>query len=157
MSKKFHVNEEFEFNDSEMNAELLHREGDWFHLLVNGQKRKARLDSVSADGKTFHVRTEGEFFTVNVKNDLDQLVDQMGLSNLDDSAVGDVEAPMPGKVLEVRVSEGDEVTAGTPLMVLEAMKMENVLKATGAGKVQKILVEKGITVDKGQLLIEMTS
>ena len=157
MSKMYHVNEDFEFPGSSLDVELIHQEGEWFYLLVNGHKRKARLDSISQDGKRIRVRTEGEFFTVEVKTELDQLVDQMGLSNLDENAVGDVEAPMPGKVLEVKVQEGEEVAAGTPLMVLEAMKMENILTATGAGRVEKILVKKGITVDKGQLLIEMTS
>jgi biotin carboxyl carrier protein len=61
---------------------------------------------------------------------------------------------MPGLVIEYFVKEGDEVQAGDKLMILEAMKMENVIKATGEGKIKKLVVSKGNTVEKNQLLIE---
>jgi biotin carboxyl carrier protein len=65
-----------------------------------------------------------------------------------------LKAPMPGLVIEYFVKEGDEVQAGDKLMILEAMKMENVIKATGEGKIKKLVVTKGNTVEKNQLLIE---
>jgi biotin carboxyl carrier protein len=60
---------------------------------------------------------------------------------------------MPGKVLAVNVSVGEEVEIGKSLLTLEAMKMENVIKAEGIGKVKSIEVETGNTVDKGAVLI----
>ncbi|MCL4155747.1 UNVERIFIED_CONTAM: hypothetical protein GTU68_052685 [Idotea baltica] len=61
---------------------------------------------------------------------------------------------MPGLVLNIRVSPGDEVAEGDTLLVLEAMKMENVIKAVGNGTVKEIKVGHGDKVDKGQILIQ---
>ena len=69
--------------------------------------------------------------------------------------VNDIKAPMPGLILEVNVKEGDEVKEGDYLLVLEAMKMENALTAPRDAVIKSISVEKGQTVEKNQLLIEM--
>lgn len=65
-----------------------------------------------------------------------------------------LKAPMPGLVLRVLVTAGQSVTPGQGLVVLEAMKMENELRATAAGTVRTVLVEAGAAVDKGKLLLE---
>ncbi len=67
-----------------------------------------------------------------------------------------VNAPMPGSVLEVKVSIGDSVNEGDVLVVLEAMKMENELTASQAGTVGQVLVKKGDTVNSGDPLIVLT-
>jgi propionyl-CoA carboxylase alpha chain len=64
-------------------------------------------------------------------------------------------APMPGKIVEVLTEEGREVRAGEPLLILEAMKMQNELQAPSAGKVGKILVKGGQSVLKDDLLVEI--
>jgi biotin carboxyl carrier protein len=68
---------------------------------------------------------------------------------------GTIVSPMPGRVLKILVKEGDEVTAGHPLIVVEAMKMENELSCARDGKVLKILVTPGQTVESGARLIEV--
>ncbi len=62
-------------------------------------------------------------------------------------------APMPGKVLQVSVKPGDAVNAGDPLLILEAMKMENVLAAEIAGTIKDVHVKAGEMVDPGKLLV----
>jgi biotin carboxyl carrier protein len=62
-------------------------------------------------------------------------------------------APVPGKIVQVFVKPGDSVDEGTPLVVLEAMKMENELRAPKRGKVTAVLVKKGDTAERGQLLV----
>lgn len=61
---------------------------------------------------------------------------------------------MPGLVLEISVADGQEVNAGDSLLILEAMKMENIIKSPGQGVIDEILVKTGQAVDKGQLLIK---
>ena len=64
-------------------------------------------------------------------------------------------APIPGKVVAVKVAPGDEVTPGQPLVVLEAMKMENELASEQAGRVALVHVAAGDTVEGGELLVEL--
>ncbi len=70
-------------------------------------------------------------------------------------AGGQVRAPMPGLVVRIAVRPGDVVAPGQGLVVLEAMKMENELKATAAGVVQAVRVEPGAAVEKGQVLVDL--
>ena len=65
-------------------------------------------------------------------------------------------APMPGLIVRVSVQEGDAVSAGQGLVVMEAMKMENELRATAAGTVQRVLVAPGTAVEKGAILVELS-
>jgi pyruvate carboxylase subunit B len=64
-------------------------------------------------------------------------------------------APMPGMIVRVNVAEGDVIQAGQGLVVMEAMKMENELRATSGGAVRRVLVAPGTAVEKGTLLLEM--
>ena len=70
--------------------------------------------------------------------------------------VNDLKAPMPGLVLDILVSEGQTIQKGDNLLVLEAMKMENNLKATNDAVVKKIKVSKGDKVEKNTVLIELS-
>ena len=81
------------------------------------------------------------------------LMEQMGISASAASKHEQLKAPMPGKVLEIKVSVGQEVKQGEPLLILEAMKMENVLKASHDVTVAEINIKQGDTVDKGQVLL----
>jgi biotin carboxyl carrier protein len=65
-------------------------------------------------------------------------------------------SPMPGKVVKINVKEGDEVTEGTVMIVVEAMKMENNITATAKAKVKRILVTEGEMVDNKKQLIELS-
>ena len=71
-------------------------------------------------------------------------------------AAGELTAPMPGQVRAVKVSEGDAVTKGQTLMILEAMKMEIRIQAPSNGSVKKLYVEQGQTVEREQMLIEVS-
>jgi biotin carboxyl carrier protein len=66
-----------------------------------------------------------------------------------------VRAPMPGKVVKIEVAEGSQVVPGTGIIVLEAMKMENEIKASIQGVVDKVYVEAGKAVEKGELLLSI--
>lgn len=68
---------------------------------------------------------------------------------------GAIHTPIPGQIINISVSKGDKVLTGQKLMVLEAMKLENVITSTIDGTVKNILVTDGDIVQQGQLLIEI--
>ena len=126
-----------------------------YHLLLEGRAYHCRIvEELTAD-KRVTVVINGRQFTFGVKDRYDLMVKELGYATVSTAATNQVLAPMPGLVLDVLVAEGDAITVGTPLMVLEAMKMENVLKAEGDGIIGRIHVEHGQAVDKRQLLIEL--
>jgi biotin carboxyl carrier protein len=81
------------------------------------------------------------------------LLKSLGFDDLNAKKVNEIKAPMPGLVLDVRVSEGDTVKKGDAILVLEAMKMENIIKSPTDGIIKKINVKKGVAVEKNQVLI----
>ena len=72
-----------------------------------------------------------------------------------EAGLREVRAPMPALVVSLEVSQGDRVTSGKGLIVLEAMKMENEIRAQHEGTVGEILVKEGDAVDKGDLLMRL--
>jgi len=154
MSLKFDIDGKFEFNQlSEL--EWIPLGNNKFHCLKNGKKFIAEIKSISDDGKQMEIRIAGHNYQVKIQEELDQLIESMGLDQIAAGKLSSVHAPMPGMVLEVLVQPGQEIEPGADLLILEAMKMENVIQADGSGIVSNVVIEKGAAVDKGQLLIEM--
>jgi biotin carboxyl carrier protein len=99
------------------------------------------------------VRINGVRRAARVMDERTKLLEKMGMSVQAGAGTGDVKAPMPGKVLKVLVKPGDAVEEGQSLLVLEAMKMENVIKAVLSGEVSNVPISEGQAVEKGALLI----
>lgn len=127
------------------------REG-YVSLIVDGRSLPVSVEP-AGDG-TMRVTLAGQRTEVQVKDEQDLLVEEFGLG-ADEAAGGAVRAPMPGLVLDVLVEEGEEVEAEQGLLVLEAMKMENELKAPSGGVVGTIHAVNGEAVEKDDLLIEI--
>ena len=157
MSEKKHTvyveEHKLEVNASDLdNLDVIQRNGH-FHILNKGQAHKAKL--VSMDGKRLQVMLDDVTYDVKISDSVDDLVEQMGMDVVTGPVFNNVKAPMPGLVLDILVKPGQDFEEGEPLLILEAMKMENVLKAAGSGTVKEILKVKGDTVEKGQIIIEM--
>ena len=82
-------------------------------------------------------------------------MDRFGMKAGGSGGAREVKAPMPGLVLAVHVAPGDAVEAGQRLLVLEAMKMENEIKAPTSGSVKKVAATAGTAVGKGALLVSI--
>ncbi|WKN32031.1 acetyl-CoA carboxylase biotin carboxyl carrier protein subunit [Porifericola rhodea] len=124
-----------------------------FHLLL--EHRTYNVEVVKADysRKDFLLKINGKQVSVHLQDRFDQLIEAMGMQEDESMADKEIHAPMPGLILQVHVQEGDEVAQGDPLLTLEAMKMENLLKSPSDGKVSRIEVKNGQGVEKSQLLI----
>jgi biotin carboxyl carrier protein len=126
-----------------------------YHILFDQKSYQAKLHKVDYTAKIFHFIINGGHYEVKLSDQFDQVANRLGLLNQHAVKIKEIKAPMPGLVLEVQVIPGQSVSKGEPLVILEAMKMENILRAPGDAVVQKILIEKGKAVDKNQLLIVM--
>ena len=125
------------------------------HLLHNKKSFAIELLENDFVARRYRIKVDGNTYTVNIETPLDQLIKEMGLSIGNASVEDEINAPMPGLILEVNVSIGDTIKKGDFLCVLEAMKMENTLTAPRDGIIKSVNIAKGETVDKGKLLIEL--
>ncbi|SDT24978.1 Biotin-requiring enzyme [Maribacter dokdonensis] len=105
--------------------------------------------------KTITLSINGNIFDVKLEDEYDQQIKKMGLLAVTTQKLNEVKAPMPGLIVDVLVEVGQEVIEGTALLVLSAMKMENVILAQGEGVIKSVEVKKDDAVEKGQLIIEM--
>ena len=141
-------------DDVEMNWDLSRLSGSSFHVLLNNKSYNAEVVKVDSVAKSFVFKINGNLYEVRLKDRFDLLLETMGLNNNSAGKVNKVKAPMPGLIIDLRVSDGDEVKRGDPLIILEAMKMENIIKAVSDATVKSVHVKKGDSVEKNQVLIE---
>lgn len=104
--------------------------------------------------KELKIRYRHDIYNIHFKDDLDLVLDSMGIKRSVETLNLDVKAPMPGKVIDVIASEGDKLLKGAPILILEAMKMENVLKAENDCVIKKVLISNQENVEKNQVLVE---
>lgn len=158
-----HVNYKVKVNNSidfDINTESLKRfdaistSNSKFHILQNNTSYIAKIIDANFNQKSYTVTINNNTYTVNINDDLDALIKQMGFEVGATKKVNDIKAPMPGLILEINVKVGQKVNEDDPLLILEAMKMENVLTSPRNGIIKSISVSKGDAVDKNQLLIE---
>lgn len=147
---------EFSFSPEELEAVSITTAGNQrYHLLEEHQSATVRLLDADQSGKKQQLEVEGESFAVEIRDALDQVVEQMGYSSGVQKQVKQIKAPMPGLILEISVEEGMELEEGAKLLILVAMKMENSITIGSAAKIKTVHVKVGQAVEKGQLLIDL--
>lgn len=152
------VNDNFEFSNEQMETvDILPIDDRHFHILINKQSFRAELIRANYQDKSLSIKVNGNMYDIALSDKYDQLVAKLGLDVVVNNAALDINAPMPGLVLDILVEAGQTLEEGMPVAILEAMKMENVLKAGGTGTVEAIAVDKGAAVEKGQLLIKVSN
>lgn len=128
--------------------------GEW-HALLNNQSYKINLLQADLQNKVLTIELNGQEYHLKIEDEYDRLLKKMGFSTKIKHQIKQIKAPMPGLILDILIEPGNVLSKDTPLLLLEAMKMENVIKSEGDGVVKNIVVKKGQTVDKGQILIEL--
>lgn len=137
-------------NGAEHLADLVRLSNQRYSLILGGRSREIGVEhladgyNISAGARSGNFRVE-DYELARIKK----------AAGIDDSLIiNDVLAPMPGLIVHIQCALGDEVKKGDPLLVMEAMKMENDIKSPMAGKIKAINVSPRESVDKGQVLVE---
>lgn len=131
-----------------------HQQQNGRYLLRMGTKLY-KIDNVEQNKRSITFTINGHWCSVDVRDEQELLLDRLGFKTAADIGEGQLNAPMPGKILEIMVSEGDEVSLGDPVAILEAMKMENELKAPIDGVVASVTAAEGDSLEKNALILEI--
>lgn len=126
-----------------------------FHILRNNRSYNIKILSTDFANKTMTIAVNGNNYELVLADEYDQMVRKMGLLTTKAHKINSIKAPMPGLIIDIMATIGQQVESGTPLMVLSAMKMENIITSHGEGIIKNIKVKVNNTVDKGELIIEM--
>lgn len=133
-------------NDGEaLSARLEHIGGEDYQVLINGEPTPVKL--VSHGEQTF-VHAFGRNFELDVIDPVDRAAEQSGSSSA-------VKAPMPGLMIEVNVTPGQQVSAGEPLLSIESMKIMTVVKAWRDGVIESVNYAEGDAFEKNAVLVAM--
>jgi len=155
--KKFEISSnenELTVDGKSMPWDLVKVGDGYFHILINTKSYRAEVVKVNRSTKSFLIKINGEQYSIELKDKFDLLLEKMGLTNGVGGKINSIKAPMPGLIIDLKVKAGDKVIAGDSLLILEAMKMENLIKASGESIVKSVKVKKGDSVEKNQILIE---
>ncbi len=126
----------------------------FFKLTYKGQSFHGEILEDGSENNELKIKVNHRVFSVKKKGELDELIAALGLDKPKVRKLKELQAPMPGRIVQISVEVGQELNIGDEILSLEAMKMENVLKAEGIGKVKAILIKPDQVVDKGAVLIE---
>jgi biotin carboxyl carrier protein len=127
------------------------------HLLLGYDSWTIAWQQLEGRPPRWALGAAGERFEIEAQDDRSRQIEALTGQGRKVAGSGVIKAPMPGLVVRVEVTAGQSVAAGTGLVVVEAMKMENELRATAAGVVAQIHVAPGDKVEKGQVLITLQS
>jgi len=161
---KIKVNDKFSFdvgsdkdvriiNNMEIQADMVRISDRTFHVIHKGKSYNAELTGINRDEKSCSVKVGSNIYSMQMTDQFDELLHQLGMDNLKATKVSEIKAPMPGLVIRILAAEGDEVEKGGNLFVLEAMKMENIIKAPADVKIKTIKVKSGEKVEKNQVVM----
>jgi acetyl/propionyl-CoA carboxylase alpha subunit len=126
----------------------------FFHIELGENIFFGEVLEEATESNRLKLKINHRVFEVRKKGELDDLIAVMGLDKPKIKKLKELQAPMPGRIVNVAVAVGDSLEVGAEILSLEAMKMENVLKAEGIGIVKEINISTDDVVEKGAVLIE---
>ncbi|XLS30244.1 acetyl-CoA carboxylase biotin carboxyl carrier protein subunit [Flavobacteriaceae bacterium M23B6Z8] len=150
------VNDTYNFsvhNDSTDSLDIIKTPDQKLHLVADNRSFLIEVKERNFDTRSYKIRINSTEYTVGIETALDELINKLGLTKGLQKKVSNVNAPMPGQIISVNVQPGQEVKENEPLLILEAMKMENVMVSPRDGIIKEIHIAIKDVVEKGQLLV----
>jgi biotin carboxyl carrier protein len=146
---------QFTIGELKISADVHKLKEGVYHALVDQKSYNVEVESIDNKTKSYSIKVNGTTFQIELTSPYDQLLKELGMDMSQVSKIGNLKSPMPGLVVNVLVEENMQVKKGDTLVILEAMKMENSLKAANDAVVKKVNVKKGQVVDKNAILIQL--
>ncbi|HQV53007.1 MAG: acetyl-CoA carboxylase biotin carboxyl carrier protein subunit [Flavobacteriales bacterium] len=123
-----------------------------YSLVHNGRSYRVLVLKEDRENNTVRLRIGSGSYTVQLQDEQSRMMHTLGFDKAV-KKVREIKAPMPGLVLNIMVKPGDVIKKNDPILVLEAMKMENLIKAPSDSIVSSVQAEQGKAVEKGQILV----
>jgi biotin carboxyl carrier protein len=146
---------QWQINDKAVNFDVQFQPNGLVSVLYNNKSYTATVENVDRKNKELSLRINGQAHKIAITEAIDKLLVSMGMDLKAMQKAEPVKAPMPGMILKILVEAGQQINKGDGLLILEAMKMENVIKATASATVKSIKAVEKTAVEKGAILIEL--
>ncbi len=141
-------------NDNAVSADIERLGPLNWHIINNLKSYNVEVVAFDNALKTAGIKVNNHTYHITAKDKYDALLEQMGLNSMSTAKISEAKAPMPGMVLKVFVAAGDQIKKGDNLFILEAMKMENIIKSPDDVVVKVVKIKPGDKVEKGQVLVQ---
>jgi len=148
-------NNEVAINANALDWDMKVLPGGALSILANGKSYEALVEEIDRAAKKMTLRINNNTYALTLQEPIDQLLAKMGLDITKNQKAEPIKAPMPGLILKILVEPGQQLKKGDPVLILEAMKMENIFKAPADAVVKAIKTEERKAVEKGEVLVEL--
>ena len=145
---------EGKINEKPFEWDMIQLKENSFHIIKENVSYNVEVITVDYHKKRVELKINGNIYQAKLTNKIDELLKQLGMDDIICSNIKELKAPMPGLVLDIMIESGNKVEKGEPLFILEAMKMENILKSPTDGVIRKVYVDKKDTIEKNQVLVD---
>lgn len=155
--KEYHITQKSEqiyLDEQNYDWDLSQLSPGHYHIVKDHKGYNLEVLAYDKASKTMTLKVNGVVHEVMLQNHTDLLLEKLGIKADAGTGLQDLKAPMPGLIVDIFVEPGQTVQKGDKLLSMEAMKMENILKAQGEGTVKEIIVSKGQSVEKNQVMIQ---
>ncbi len=144
---------EISVDDKPFDWDMITVKENYYHIIRDNVSYSVELVEADFETKKLIIKVNGEKFEITAKDKFDILLKKLGMNNKASTQLKELKSPMPGLIMALKVTAGQEVKKGDTLLILEAMKMENIIKSPGDGIVKSIKVKQGDSVEKNSILI----
>lgn len=148
------IEDQFKVNGEFCDIDTVKTDETSFHIIHKNTSYNVRLLSWDKAQKKLEIKINRNHYSVKLDDEGDLLLEKAGIPVPIVQKIDALIAPMPGLISDIKVRVGDAVKAGDPLVVLKAMKMENVLKSPHDGIIREILAEKNQKIEKDSVIIQ---
>ncbi|MGB0807192.1 MAG: acetyl-CoA carboxylase biotin carboxyl carrier protein subunit [Salibacteraceae bacterium] len=147
-------NHEGTVNGNDYSMDMAQKDASNWIINKDDKEYRVEVAHLDTDNKVATIRINGRKYALKLQDQFDQLLKDLGLEGMAVKKISEIKSPMPGLVLDILVKPGDVIKKGEQVLVLEAMKMENIIKSQADVVVKSVEIETGVAVEKGQVLVK---